>query len=51
MIDDALIVEDVNKKDDDTIWTTLKKSWSILLSITACGASLGICLVNAPLHL
>ena len=51
MIEDALMVEDVNKKDDDTICTTLKKIWPILLCITFCGASLGICLVNAPLHL
>ena len=51
LIEDALMVEDVNKKDDDTIWTALKKTWPILFCIAFCGASLGICLVNAPLHL
>ena len=51
LIEDALMVEDVNKKDDDTIWTALKKTWAILFCIVFCGAALGICLVNAPLHL
>ena len=50
-MDDALIVEDINKSDNDTICSAIKKLWPILVCIALCGASLGICLVNAPLHL
>ena len=45
------MVTDINKSDDDTICTSLKKSWPILLCIAFCGAALGMCLVNATLHI
>lgn len=43
------MIEDINKTDDDTIWTSLKKLWPILCCIALCGAALGIVLINAPL--
>lgn len=42
IIPNALTVEDVNKTDNDTIWTSIKKLWAILLCITFCGAAIGI---------
>ena len=51
IIKNALTIENVNNKDDDNLWTCIKKIWPILFCIAFCGAALGIVLVNAPLHL
>jgi len=50
-VSNCLTIEDVNKTDNDTIWTSIKKLWAILICIAFCGASIGICLVTAPLNI
>ena len=48
---DAIVIKDVNKSDDDTFLSTLKKLWVVIIVIFFGGAGIGVLALNVPLHM